>query len=128
MIQDVRLRFSDNREGIPIPLKVRDEHLHCAAWAVPTRRFDALGENARAPVGEVISVHRSDYHMLEFEIPNRLPKPTRFIVVYVCRFPFGDSTKHAPSRTDIAQNHESGCSMFPTFADVGATCLLTDGV
>ena len=95
---------------------------------MPTGLMDAFCKDACTAIGKFIAIDRSDYHMLQFQMPHSLTEPTGFIKIDALRLPFRNCTKHAPTGTDITQDHEGGGSAFPALTNIGTLCLLADGV
>ena len=128
MVEDSRAGVEDGAEGVVIALEVGDEHLNRAAGQHVADALDALGEDGRAAVRQVLSGDGGDDAVAQLKLPDGLGEASRLLGVEGQRAAGGHGAVVATPSADVAENHEGGGAALPTIADIGALGLLAHGV
>ena len=128
MIVDLGPRFENGADAVLIALKIRNQDLDRAARNPLMNLPDRLGEDVGAEIGKIVAVDGRDDRVLKLHLRDRLRDALRLRDIVLRRPAVGDGAIGAVPGADVAQDHESGGAVLPTFADVGAVRLLADGM
>ena len=90
--------------------------------------LDALREDGRAAVGEVLSGDGGDDAVTETELADGLGEARGLVGVKRQRAAGGHGAVVAAPCADVAEDHEGSGAALPAISDVGAVSLLADGV
>ncbi len=95
------------------------------------RRLISMTHAAKAsapPFGKIVTVHRSDHHVLEPHALDSLGEASGLERIESGGGPMGDSAIGAVSGAHVAQDHERGGLVLPTLPDVRTAGFLAHGV
>ena len=81
VVEDGRAGVEDGAEGVVVALEVGDEHLDGAAGQHVVDALDALGEDRRAAVRQVLSGDGGDDAVAQLKLPHGLCEASRFLGV-----------------------------------------------
>ena len=118
-----RLGHHDGQR-VPVAAEVRYQHLDLALRQPLPDLPDALGEDERAAVGKVVTVHRRDDGVLQPHLLHALRQAPRLVEIEPGGLARRDGAICARPRADVAQYHERSRPPLPASADVGAVRLL----
>src|SRR5690606_30555857 len=71
-------------------------------------------------VAQVVTVHRGDHHVIQFECRNGLCQVERLVRIERVRTAMTDVAERAAPRTLVAHDHESRSALAEAFANVRA--------
>ena len=129
VIEHVGLYCEDCVERVPVAAKIGNEDFDFAAGNAAANFGDGAGEDSGAAIRLIVAIDAGDYGVAKAHARNGFGDAERFVFIgRADGFAGGDSTEAAGAGTDLAQNHEGGGAVFPTFAHVGAASGFADSV
>ena len=79
-------------------------------------------------IGDIITVHRGDDHMVQPQFLDRIGHAARFKDIQrLGRFAGGNVAKGTGAGANFAHDHHGGMALGPAFAHIRATCLFANG-
>ena len=128
VVEDSGAGIEDGAHRGPVAAEVGRQHLHSRLGRALADALDALGEDGRAAVGQIVAVDGGDDGVAEAEALDGAGEADGFERVEGAGLAGGYGAVAAGAGADVAENHEGGALALPALADVGAARLLADGV
>ncbi len=109
-------------------LEVRYQDFDACGRRSPADFTDGVGEDRRATILHVVSIHRGNHDVPEIQLFDCGGHASGFRGIDGTRAPVSYSAVTTRACADVAENHERGRPVRPAFADVRAAGLLADRV
>ncbi len=128
VVQHRRLLPQDDPQSFFVSLEVGNENLDVAIGHELTDPGDRLREDPRPPVVEIITVHAGEYGVLQTHCGNRRGGTGGLVAVDLTRPSRLDIAEGTGTGAQIAEEHQRGRALAPTFMDVRTARLLAHRV
>src|SRR5471032_2075924 len=119
---------SDFQRHVHAPTVIRDQGFELHVRRQLADLTDAIGKVLGTAVTQVIAVHRSDHHVLEFQVGNGDGQAFRFVDVQWLRTTVADVAERAATGADVAHDHEGHGAAGEALAQVRAGHFFADAV